>query len=148
MTTAPASRPSSARTCSAPSSGWTRRATRTKAAPASACRSPATLRAAMAATSPSTTVRWAACGRSSGYRLEADRQPRRSMSLRLMSRVVLMAGLLFAAAVPALADEAFDTCMSAGGSEKQCGEQWIAREQAHVDAIWHELLGLTDDSVS
>jgi uncharacterized protein YecT (DUF1311 family) len=63
-------------------------------------------------------------------------------------RAMVAAGLLFAAAVPGLADEAFDACMSGGGSEKQCGEQWIAREQARVDAIWQELIGQTEGAVS
>ena len=29
-----------------------------------------------------------------------------------------------------MADDAFDACKGAGGSEKDCGEQWIGREQA------------------
>jgi uncharacterized protein YecT (DUF1311 family) len=66
----------------------------------------------------------------------------------IMRRAVVAAGLLFAAALPGLADEAFDTCMSGGGSEKQCGEQWIAREQARVDATWRELIGQTEGNVS
>ena len=66
----------------------------------------------------------------------------------IMRRVVVAAGLLCAAAVPAAADETFDTCMSGSGSEKQCGEQWIAREQARVDAVWRELIGQTEGSVN
>ena len=47
-----------------------------------------------------------------------------------------------------MADEAFDSLQGSGGSEKQCGEQWIAREQARVDAVWHELLGQTEGNVN
>ena len=52
---------SGTRTCSARSCGWTNRATSTPAARASASPSPATLRAAMAATSPWPSHRWADC---------------------------------------------------------------------------------------
>jgi len=65
-----------------------------------------------------------------------------------MRRAALAAGVLFAAALSAMADEAFDSCTSSGGSEKDCGEQWIAREQARVDAVWHELLSQTEGNVN
>ena len=65
-TTARASRPNIARTCSGPSTGSTTRATRTRAAPASASPSRATSRARMAATSASARARWAACVRRCG----------------------------------------------------------------------------------
>ena len=45
-----------------------------------------------------------------------------------------------------MGDETFDTC-KASGSEKQCGEQWIAREQARVDAVWHELVSQTEGNL-
>ena len=67
-TTARASRPTSARRCSSPSCGSTRRATRTRAAPASASPSPATSPARMAATSACTTARSAACAPRCGCR--------------------------------------------------------------------------------
>ena len=66
------SRREAARTCSSRSSGSTRRATSMPAAPGSACPSPATSPAAMAATSRWTTARSAACGRSSACRPERN----------------------------------------------------------------------------
>jgi uncharacterized protein YecT (DUF1311 family) len=65
-----------------------------------------------------------------------------------MRRAVLAVGLLLAAAAPAQADEAFDSCTGSGGGEKQCGEQWIGREQARVDAVWRDLIGQTEGNVS
>jgi uncharacterized protein YecT (DUF1311 family) len=65
--------------------------------------------------------------------------------MRLMALAV---GLLLAAAAPAPADEAFDACKAAGGDENSCGEQWIGREQAGLDAIWRDLIGLTEGKVN
>ena len=69
-------------------------------------------------------------------------------ALRVTCFTAIAAGLLLAAAAPALADDAFDACSAAGGSEKDCGEQWIGREQAGLDAIWHEFIGLTEGNVN
>jgi uncharacterized protein YecT (DUF1311 family) len=66
----------------------------------------------------------------------------------MMRFSVLATGLLLAAAAPGLADDAFDACKGAGGDEKSCGEQWIGREQAGLDAIWQELIGLTEGKVN
>lgn len=61
---------------------------------------------------------------------------------------ILAAGLLLAVTAPTLADDAFDACKAAGGSEKDCGEPWIGREQAGLDAIWRQLIGLTEGNVN
>ena len=37
---------------------------------------------------------------------------------------------------------------AAGGSEKECGEQWIGREQSRLDATWQQLIGLTEGNVN
>ena len=65
-----------------------------------------------------------------------------------MRLMVVAAGLLLGAAAPAPADEAFDACKAAGGDEASCGAQWIGREQAGLDAIWQELIGLTEGKVN
>jgi uncharacterized protein YecT (DUF1311 family) len=65
-----------------------------------------------------------------------------------MRLTVLAAGLLLAAALPAPADEAFDACKAAGGDDNSCGAQWIGREQAGLDAVWRELIGLTEGKVN
>jgi uncharacterized protein YecT (DUF1311 family) len=62
--------------------------------------------------------------------------------------VALAAGLLLSVAAPVLADGAFDACKGAGGDEKTCGEQWIGREQSSLDAIWQQLIGLTEGKVN
>jgi len=72
----------------------------------------------------------------------------RGAAFRVMRLMVFVAGLLLGAAAPAPADEAFDTCKAAGGDEASCGEQWIGREQAGLDAIWQELIGLTEGKVN
>ena len=66
--------------------------------------------------------------------------------MRAARWAVIAIGLI--AAAPALADDAFDTCRGAGGAEKDCGEQWIGREQGRVDAIWREITNLTEGKVS
>jgi uncharacterized protein YecT (DUF1311 family) len=67
----------------------------------------------------------------------------------LRKRLAISAsGLLIAIAAPALADDAFDACKAAGGDEKACGEQWMGREQAGLDAIWQQLTGLTEGNVN
>src|SRR4051794_7798886 len=71
MTTGRACRRRRAKKCFARSSGSTRRATRIRAAPASACRSPATSPARMAATWRSPTARSAACAPACVFPYEA-----------------------------------------------------------------------------
>ena len=62
------------------------------------------------------------------------------MKLTAMS----LAALLVAAA-PAAADEAFDQCVKSGaGQAARCGEEWLGREQARLDAAWHQLAEMTD----
>ena len=87
-TTGRASRPNIARTCSGRSIGSTKRATRTKAAPASAWRSPATWRARTAAKSPCRAARSAACAPACDCRSEGGargQRPRRQRSARKAS---------------------------------------------------------------
>ena len=74
-TTGPACRRRRATKCSVRSSGSTKRATRTRAAPASGCPSPATSRAPTAARSCSATARSAACGRACACRCEERPMP-------------------------------------------------------------------------
>ena len=53
--------------------------------------------------------------------------------------------LALAAAAPAAADEAFDQCVKSGaGQATRCGEEWLGREQARLDAVWRELAEMTD----
>ena len=52
---------------------------------------------------------------------------------------------VLAAAAPAAADEAFDQCVKTGaGQATRCGEEWLRREQARLDATWHQLAEMTD----
>jgi uncharacterized protein YecT (DUF1311 family) len=69
-------------------------------------------------------------------------------ALGTMRLVILATGFLLAAAAPAPADEPFDACKAAGGDENSCGAQWIGREQAGLDAIWQQLIGLTEGKVN
>jgi uncharacterized protein YecT (DUF1311 family) len=66
----------------------------------------------------------------------------------MMRCAILAAGLLLAEAAPTFADDAFDACKAAGGSEQDCGEQWIGREQSRLDATWQQLIGLTEGNVN
>src|SRR3954470_14000353 len=69
-------------------------ATRTRAVPASALRSPATSPAPMAATSPSATARWADCGRRSGCRCEVLVGPMERSAVRDSFTACTSPGLL------------------------------------------------------
>ena len=51
--------------------------------------------------------------------------------------------------LPAVADEAFDACLkSAGAEESRCGEEWVGRAQARLDAAWLQLLDVAGDAGS
>ena len=61
-------------------------------------------------------------------------------SYRIPLRFILMLAAALVS-LPALADEAFDACLkSAGVSEGRCGEEWVGRAQARLDAAWLQLL--------
>ena len=71
------------------------------------------------------------------------------MPRRLLGR--LTAALLTTAAFlsPASADEAFDDCLkSSAADDTRCGEEWITREQAGLDAAWKELAAMADGGVA
>ena len=90
------SRPRAARTSSSPSCGSTKRATSTPAAPGSALPSPATSPAAMAATSRSTTARWAACGPSCAFRPDPNFVDCRSLRTAAATNIGVARGMIFA----------------------------------------------------
>ena len=49
------------------------------------------------------------------------------------------------ASLPAAADDAFDACLkTAGTAERRCGEDWVGRAQAKLDASWLQLLDVAD----
>jgi uncharacterized protein YecT (DUF1311 family) len=61
-------------------------------------------------------------------------------------RTALLAIML---ATPALADEQFDTCQkSAASDDKRCGEEWIMREQARLDATWKQLMEIVNGGLA
>jgi uncharacterized protein YecT (DUF1311 family) len=63
------------------------------------------------------------------------------MRLTAVAAMVVALGWL----APAAADEAFDACQkSAPGGDTKCGEDWVKREQARVDAAWQELSQMAD----
>jgi uncharacterized protein YecT (DUF1311 family) len=50
---------------------------------------------------------------------------------------------------PAQTDEAFETCVkSAAAEDTHCGEEWVKREQAGLDATWHQLGEMADGEVA
>jgi len=50
---------------------------------------------------------------------------------------------------PSAADPLFDACLSGASADvNQCGEAWLKREQAAVDAKWQEIIGQTDGGVA
>lgn len=62
----------------------------------------------------------------------------------------LLAALLgVLAATPALADEPFEACLrSAAPDDTRCGEEWIVREQARLDAAWTRLMEIADGGLA
>jgi uncharacterized protein YecT (DUF1311 family) len=64
----------------------------------------------------------------------------------LRSAAPLIAMLISSTAV---ADEAFDACLRTSAAEEtRCGEEWIAREQARLDAAWQQLVAVADGDVA
>ncbi len=62
-------------------------------------------------------------------------------------QALLVSSLL--AGSPALADETFEACMKNSSPEDpKCGEEWIAREQAKLDATWQRLMSVADGHVA
>jgi uncharacterized protein YecT (DUF1311 family) len=54
-----------------------------------------------------------------------------------------------AAVAPAVADEAFDQCLkSAAPQDTRCGEDWVRREQARLDALLRQLAEMADGHVA
>jgi len=63
----------------------------------------------------------------------------------------LVAALLLSVLFPAWAkpDEAFAACLkSSPADETRCGEEWVAREQQQLDAVWRQLTEIADGNVA
>ena len=60
--------------------------------------------------------------------------------------------ICFLVALPAshaIADEAFNACLkSSPADDTRCGEEWVAREQKRLDAVWQELVTVADGEVA
>jgi uncharacterized protein YecT (DUF1311 family) len=64
-----------------------------------------------------------------------------------LAALSLAAGL--AAVAPTAADEAFDACLkTAAAQDTHCGEAWLKREQARLDAVWQQLGQMADGHVA
>jgi hypothetical protein len=64
----------------------------------------------------------------------------------MKTSAIVLAGLL-AVSVPAFADEAYDQCIAAGSPHNECGEAWVAREEAAMRAAWTEVHEQTGGAV-
>lgn len=71
------------------------------------------------------------------------------MSARRGSIPLAVLLCMAAAPFPAAADDAFDACLKTVGPEDtRCGEEWIARAEARLDAAWKHLMEVAEGDIA
>jgi uncharacterized protein YecT (DUF1311 family) len=69
--------------------------------------------------------------------------------MKVIDIAALLAGVAFSLATPAAADETYDQCVAAQAADhNQCGDAWLAREQAGLDAKWSAVVAQTEGKIT